>query len=77
MTTQHDPASPRKMRLVRLMFAGMALASLAAGLTLYILAERLGLDDDTARYLATAFLAAAVADALILHFWDRIFTQKR
>jgi hypothetical protein len=65
------------MRIARLMFAGMALASLAAGLALYTLAERLGLDDDTARYLATAFLATAVADALVLYFWDRIFTQKR
>lgn len=74
---QHDPASPRRMRIVRLMFVGMALASLAAGLALYTLAERLGLDDDTARYLATAFFAAAVVDALILYFWDRIFTQKR
>ena len=55
----------------------MALVSLSAGLALYALAERLGLEDHTARYLATAFLAAAVADGLILYFWDRLFTQRR
>ena len=62
---------------MRMVFAGMAFVSLTAGLALYALAERLGLDDQTARYLATAFLAAAVADALILYFWDRLFTRKR
>lgn len=74
--TQQDTASPRATRSVRLLFAGLALASLAIGLALFGLAERLGLDEDTARYLATAFLATAMADALILYFWDRLFTRK-
>ena len=76
MLTQHDTATPRATRTIRLLFAGLALASLAIGLTLYTLSERLGLDEFTARLLATAFLAAAVADALILYFWDRLFTRK-
>ncbi len=76
MTPQQDPASPRGARAVRLLFAGLALGSLAIGVALFALAERLGLDADTARHLATAFLAAAVADALILYFWDRLFTRK-
>ena len=74
LTPQHDPAL--RTRAVRLLFAVLALASLTIGLALYALAERLGLDEDTARYLATAFLGAAMADALILYFWDRLFTQK-
>jgi hypothetical protein len=61
---------------VRLVFAGLALGSLAIGVALYSLADGLGLDEDTARLLATAFLATAVADALILYFWDRLFTRK-
>jgi hypothetical protein len=77
MTPQRDPAFPRGNRTARLLFAGMALVSLSAGLALYALAEWLGLDDDTARYLATAFLIAAVADALVLYFWDRVFTSRR
>jgi hypothetical protein len=76
LTPQHDPAPLRMTRGVRLLFAVLALASLTIGLALYALAERLGLDEETARYLATAFLAAAVADALILYFWDRLVTQK-
>jgi hypothetical protein len=77
MTSRRDPASSRGTRTARLLFAGMALVSLSAGLAFYALAERLGLDDHTARYLATAFLVAAVADALILYFWDRVFTSRR
>ena len=69
MTPQHDPASPRGASTVRLLFAVLALASLAIGLALYAFAERLGLDADTARYLVTAFLATAMADALILYVW--------
>jgi phage shock protein PspC (stress-responsive transcriptional regulator) len=76
VTPQHDPASPRGARTVRLLFAVLALASLAIGLALYAFAERLGLDADTARYLVTAFLATAMADALILYVWDRFFTRK-
>ena len=77
MTTQRDPEPSRGARAVRILFTGLALVSLLAGLALYAFAERLGLDDQTARYLATAFLVAAVADALILYFWDRLFTRKR
>lgn len=73
---QDDPASLRGTRMVRLLFAGLALGSLAIGVALFVLAARLGLDADTARYLATAFLATAVADALILYFWDRFFGRK-
>jgi hypothetical protein len=76
MTPQQDPASPRGARTVRLVFAGLALGSLAIGVALYSLADGLGLDEDTARLLATAFLATAVVDALILYFWDRLFTRK-
>jgi hypothetical protein len=76
MTPQHDRASPRDGRAMRLLFAGLALGSLAIGVALYSFADGLGLDQDTARLLATAFLAPAVADALILYFWDRLFTRK-
>ncbi len=76
MTTPSDPAVGRAARTVRLAFAALALTSLAIGLALYTLADRLGLDEATARLLVTAFLVAAVADALVLYFWDRLFTRK-
>ena len=76
MPQQQDPPLPRGAGTVRLLFAGLALGSLIIGLALYLLAERLGLDEATARLLATAFLLAAVADALVLYFWDRLFTRK-
>lgn len=76
-TPEHNPASSRGARAVRIMFAGLALASLAIGLALYTWSEKLGLDEFTGRLLATAFLVAAVADTLILYFWDRLFMRKR
>lgn len=76
-TPEHNPASSRGARAVRIMFAGLALASLAIGLALYTWSEKLGLDELTGRLLATAFLVTAVADTLILYFWDRLFMRKR
>lgn len=64
-------------RIVRAVFAVLALMSLAGALALYLLAERLGLDPDTARLIASAFLIAAVLDALVLYGWDRLFTPRR
>ncbi len=74
--SQQEPALHRGARTVRLLFSGLALGSLIIGLALYLLAERLGLDAATARLLTSAFLLAAVADALVLYFWDRLFTRK-
>lgn len=73
---EHDPSSARGARTVRIMFAGLALASLATALALYAWAEQLGLDEFTGRLIATAFLVTAVADTLILYFWDRLFMRK-
>jgi hypothetical protein len=75
-TPEPWPTSPSCARAVRIMFAGLALASLAIGLALYTWSEKLGLDEFTARLLATAFLVTAVADAIILYFWDRLFMRK-
>jgi hypothetical protein len=58
---------------VRMVFGALALMSLVLGLGLYLAAERLGLDEGTARLIATAFLIAGVFDAAVVYFWNRIF----
>ena len=63
----------RSQQLVQLTLAVLSLASLAFGVGIYVLAHRLGIAQDTARIIATAFLGAAIADALVLYLWDRIF----
>lgn len=72
-----NSSSEQQARIVRAIFAALALLSLLCGLALYLLAERLGLDESTARLIATAFLIAAVLDALVLYAWDRVFKAQR
>ncbi|MGE5512973.1 MAG: hypothetical protein ACM31O_17200 [Bacteroidota bacterium] len=64
---------PGQARIVRAIFAAMALLSLLGGLAFYLLAERLGVESTTARLVASAFLITAVLDALVLYAWDRLF----
>ncbi len=77
MTTPSDPrrADSRAVQ-VRMVFGALALMSLVLGLGLYLAAERLGLDEGTARLIATAFLIAGVFDAAVVYFWNRIFSRK-
>jgi hypothetical protein len=63
-------------RIVRLAFGGMALLSIVAGIVLWNFAAALGLDDDTARLIATVFILVGIGDYLILHFWDRLFKDR-
>ncbi len=60
-------------RIIRLAFGALALLSVIAGFALYLFAGRLGLSEDTARLLATAFIVAGVLDAGVLYYWDRLF----
>ena len=54
----------------------MALLSIVAGIVLWNFAAALGLDDDTARLIATVFILVGIGDYLILHFWDRLFKDR-
>jgi hypothetical protein len=60
---------------VKTAFAAMALASILVGLAIYLLQSELGIPEDTARLVATVFLAAGIADIVLLYFWDRIFKR--
>jgi hypothetical protein len=79
MTEQVHAGNARrdgKERLVKGLFAAMALLFLLAGIALYVLQTRLRIDADTARLIATVFLATAIADGLVLYNWDRMFKRR-
>ena len=72
----NDPAPPTATeRLAKAIFAALALASVLAGLGIYLLNERLGIDADTARLVSTAFLVVGIGDTLLLYLWDRLFKR--
>jgi hypothetical protein len=68
------PANTSEQR-VKAAFAALATGSLIAAALLYVLRGVLGIPDDTARLISTVLVLAAVADVLVLHFWDRIFKR--
>lgn len=65
-----------RIRMIKVAIGIMALVCLAAGFSVYVFAEQLGLSEDTARYVAIAFLAAGVGDYFILKFLDRIMARR-
>lgn len=70
MTTQ----KPNE-RFVKAAFAAMALVSVLAGLGLYQLQARIGISEETARLVSTAFIVVGIADTIVLFLWDRIFKR--
>lgn len=76
----HDDNRDRtttNQRIIRIAFGAMALLSILAGLVLWNFADAIGLEEDTARLVATAFVIAGIGDALVLHFWDRLFKPRQ
>lgn len=70
MTTQ----KPNE-HFVKAAFAAMALVSVLAGLGLYLLQARIGISEETARLVSTAFIVVGIADTIVLFLWDRIFKR--
>jgi TRAP-type C4-dicarboxylate transport system permease small subunit len=62
-------------RLAKAAFAAMALVSVLTGLGLYLLKERIGISEETARLVSTAFIVMGIADTIVLFLWDRIFKR--
>lgn len=62
-------------RFAKAAFAAMALLTVLAGLVLYLLRAELGVGEDTARLVSTAFILVGIADTVVLYFWDRIFKR--
>jgi uncharacterized membrane protein len=73
-----SPQTPQpnaRERQAKAVFAVMATASLIAAALLYVLRGAIGIPDDTARLISTVLVVAGVVDALVFHFWDRIFKR--
>lgn len=62
-------------RFAKAAFAAMALVSVLGGLALYLLHARIGLAEDTARLVSTAFILVGIVDTMVLFLWDRIFKR--
>ena len=75
MNTTEPAATAANERLAKAVFAVLALACVLAGLGIYLLQGRLGIDEDTARLVATAFLVVGMGDTLLLYLWDRLFKR--
>jgi hypothetical protein len=69
--------SATQRRIVRLAFGAMALTSVIVGFGVWQFADRIGIEEETAQLIAMAFLAAGIGDVLVLHFWDRLFRNRR
>ena len=65
----------QRMQNGKLMFGGMALVMIVLGFWVYLFSSILGIDTDTAEFIAIAFLGVGAFDYLILHFWDNIFDR--
>lgn len=59
-------------RIVKIAFGVMAILCLLTGLVLYLFAESFGFDQETARYVAIAFLIVGFSDYIVLRLWDRL-----
>ncbi len=64
-----------RMRRGKLYFGVLALVMILLGFVFYVFSDALGIDEQTAKLVAAAFLIAGLFDYLILHFWDRIYEK--
>lgn len=74
-----NPGRDRKgksSRIAEFLFGAAALLCVLAGLILYLFAESFGLDPEFANIVAILFLAAGLADYLLLRFWGRIVDRR-
>lgn len=74
--SRSDNTHNDRSRIAKIAFGIMAIVCLSAGLILYLFAADLGMDPDTARLVAIAFLIAGFADYLVLRFWDRLMKKR-
>lgn len=77
MNKGRPPKFDMNRRIVRVAFSAMALFSVVAGFVIWQFGEAIGIERDTAQLIATVFLIAGVGDALVLHYWERLFKDNR
>jgi hypothetical protein len=71
-----DQAAAQR-RIARLVFGGMALVAILAGLAIWRFPDALGLDEDMGKMVATLFGIVGIVDLIIVTFvWDRLFASR-
>lgn len=77
MSNDNDLDRERRSRLTKIAFGMAALLSVGVGLLLYLFAEEIGYDEETARFVAIAFLVAGLGDYILLRYWDKLQAMRR
>ncbi|MGQ0456852.1 MAG: hypothetical protein ACT4OU_07305 [Hyphomicrobium sp.] len=65
----------RSLKFVQVIFAVLALLSLAAAMAVAMRGVEFGLPEASSRTIAFAFLAVGAADTALLFLWERIFQR--
>ncbi len=76
MHDDNRDAAAQQRRLARIVFGFMALLAIVAGLVLWQFSAAIGLDEDTAKLIAVAFIITGIGDVAIVYFWDRLFKAR-
>lgn len=61
------------MKIVQIIFACLALFSLAAAIVVSLHGVDYGLPENSASTIAIAFLIVGIADTALVYFWERLF----
>ena len=65
----------RSLKFVQIVFALLALLSVAASLYVMMQGDELGLPETSARTISIAFLFVGAMDAALMFAWERIFQR--
>lgn len=63
----------RSLKIVQIIFAGLALFSLAAAIAVSMNGIEYGLPESSASTISLAFLIVGIADTALVYFWERLF----
>ncbi len=65
----------RSLKFVQIVFAFLALLSVAASMLVMFRGDELGLPDSSVHTISIAFLIVGVMDTALLFVWERIFQR--
>jgi O-antigen/teichoic acid export membrane protein len=65
----------RSLKFVQIVFAFLAILSVAASLFVSVRGDELGLPDTSVHTISVAFLIVGVMDTALLFVWERIFQR--
>jgi phosphate/sulfate permease len=65
----------RSLKYIQIVFAVLALLSLAAAMAVAMRGTEFGLPEASTHAIALAFLAVGAVDTALLYLWERIFQR--